>query len=427
MKLYNDSVEFWFRVLFFYYLCSVNITFLSIVGFILNVERKAHKSGLWVIARRVAVITVAVSVAVMVVAFAIVDGYRAQLSDAVGAIAGDYKLSGVESGARWNTAPIAIDSLLENKIRSVDGVQNVMPIIRSGGVVKNGARIKGVAVVGVDIDKLNESKIGKYITDKDSSEGLKDKLIISQSLARELEVEVGQEVVMIFFQNSPILLNVTVGAVFDTHMEEIDKGIIWLPIEQLANWLGYEKGFVDFYQISVDSPNSHTEEQLYELTNESIVLEDAQEEYAYIYEWIVMLNNNIAILLIILSIVVGVNIIAVVLIVILESTTDIGILKSLGIKSRSLMLLYGVKTLLNTITGVVIGLGAGVVFCILQREYGLIKLDPVSYLVDAVPIDISWIGVGFVGVGAVIIVTIFAMLPTFIVARISPHKTLKFE
>lgn len=403
---------------------------MGIVRFILRSKSTdgKRKRGLSVIAKRVAIVTVAISVAVMVVAFAVVAGYNEQLESNLKAAFGDYKLSGRSADARWIEEPLEVDSVMLDRISGVEGVERVIPVVQSGGVVRGGGVMSGIALLGVDSVAIAESLRGKMVQwDEGVENG--EAIFLSQKKAKELSLEVGDEISVIFFKESPVLVNLTLAGIFNTHLAEIDDAVAWMDAGKLAQVSGYDAGFVDYYKITA-KPNAdlnELEQQLDAFTSQTMVLEGAQEQYQHIYEWVGMLNNNITLLMIIVSIVVGINIISVVLIVILENTLSIGILKSLGMRNWDLMVVYGLKTTSVALKGILAGVVLGVGFCVVQSFYKVIELDPTSYLVDAVPIKILPFEVAVVALGALVVTMAFSILPTAIIARISPDKTLKFE
>lgn len=379
------------------------------------------------VARRVAVITISISVAVMIVAFAVVGGYKEVLTQSLRGVMGDFKLEGRDPGARWVTMPISVDSSMIAQIESTEGVESVVPMINSSAVIKTGGTIKGVALAGI-----SRFDIGKTMlrgVQLDESVAFSDGVILAESLTRKLGLEIGDEVDLLFFYDQPVLLTLTLSGVFNTHIAEVDEAIGWVDIDRL-NALGeYSDGEVGFYQITAKNGVDMVElyENLDQFSSPEMALISATTQYEHIFDWIYLLDNNIALLMIIVSIVAGINIISVVLISILENTLTIGVLKSVGMKNHKLTTLYTLKTLNITIRGVVAGVLLGVLFCALQSHFGIVTLDPESYLVDSVPIALSVVDTLYVACGAIAISTIFAMLPTFVISRISPHKTLKFE
>jgi len=258
-------------------------------------------------------------------------------------------------------------------------------------------------------------------------------IVISKTQAKKLNTKVGDSIT-IFILTSPFPTErkIKVGGIFEVGMEEVDNKIAWMNRTDLAEILSLPKNFADSYIVNID-PNKRdllweiTENLDNALTTTPVAIELTEDRFAHIYDWLSLLDNNVTLLIIIVAFVIAINVIASVLIIVLENTRTIGILLSLGMRSRDIERIFILQTLKTAFKGATIGLHVAIFSIIIQRYTQFIKLDPNSYIVDSLPMELDLITITGAFLGIILIATLFSLLPAMIIARTQPCNALKFD
>ena len=378
------------------------------------------------VAIRISIWTIAVATLTLALAFAITNGYKQTLKDKLSESLGDATLLYRNPLNNWSLEPAQIDSSIISKTLNIEHIKSITPKLSRGVVLKNQGKIAAVELNG--IDSANIHKI-PALKNTDINQGL----IISKTQAKKLDVNTGDSItIFILTTPFPTELKVKVGGIFEVGMEEVDNQIAWIKRTYLAETLALPTSFADSYIVNID-PNKR--DQTWEiidnldteLATTPVAIELTEDRFAHIYDWLSLLDNNVTLLIIIVTFVIAINVIAAVLIIVLENTRTIGILLSLGMRSRDIERIFILQTFKTAFKGATIGLHIAIFAILIQRYTQFIKLDPNSYIVDSLPVELDLITMSCAFLGIVLIATIFSLLPAMIIARTQPCKALKFD
>lgn len=399
---------------------------------------------------RVATLCVAVSVAVMLVALGVVNGFRSTVAGKVSGFASDIQLTARGSGNSYETLPVVYDSLLADEIRSTDGVAHVQRFAAKAGIIRGDSAIRGIVLKGfapeTDTSFLHRQMVaGRIPTYTDTARNRE--AVVSRALCRSMRLRLGDKFEVLFVgDESPRRDRLRVAGIYDSGMEEFDRMTVIGDLGVVQRISGWGRELIGGYEIALspDADPDRTASLLAETLHPAAVLdgwgapEPAErngeldistvgDRYPQIFDWLRMLGLNTAIVIVIMLTVAVVNMSSGVLIVVLEQTRTIGILKALGMRNAVLQRIFVLRSVRITLRGLLWGNLTGLVLCLVQQYTGVVTLDPESYMMAAVPVRVEWWQVVCLNAGTLAVVTLAMALPTAIVARIAPDKSIRFQ
>jgi lipoprotein-releasing system permease protein len=312
-------------------------------------------------------------------------------------------------------------------------IRHIQEFANKIGVVKTDDEALGVMIKGVgksfDLELFNENMVeGQFIQFQDS--GYSSQVVLSKIIASKLKKKVGDEVVVHFFQNPPRFRRLRVSGIYETNLSEyFDSRIILSDIrmiQRLNDWPDSVAGGLEVFITDPDQAES-AGAAIGEMMDYDLNIERVSDRFIQVFEWLELLSRQVNILLGIILIVIGVNMISIVLILVMERTQMIGMLKALGASNgfiRSVFIYNGVNLILKgLVVGNIIGLG----LCYVQYKFKIMELNPRDYYMSFVPISWHWELVVFLNLITLGLVTLILLLPTMAISRITPIKAIRFD
>jgi lipoprotein-releasing system permease protein len=329
--------------------------------------------------------------------------------------------------------PLDFNSEVYNHYQDFGYITHIQEYAHKPGLIKNEDDVLGVVVKGVgksyDTLTFNKNLIqGRFIHFPDSVYA--NEVVLSRLIADKANVNIGDDIIIHFFQNPPRFRRLAVVGIYETNLSEYFDGKIILSdirmIARLNEWADSVAGGLEVFVSDMD----HLDDVGYALA-ESIDFDENVEsvdyKYMQIFQWLNLLKRQVNILLTIILTVVCVNMISVILILAMERTQMIGILKALGATNRlirSIFVYNGVRLIVKgLLVGNIIGLG----LCFVQDKFQLITLNPKDYYVSFVPISWEWDIILVLNMLTLAVVTVVLLLPTSIVSRVNPIKAIRFD
>ena len=386
---------------------------------------------------RLATAATVLSVAVMIVTFAITNGFQYTISQKIFSFWGHIRVQHFEPGKVATAEEQAIeknDTVLQT-IKSTKGIQSVNAFATKSAILKTSETIEGVLFKGIekddDLKRMQQfMKEGRWIRFPDS--GYSNEIVLSGYTAKQLQLKVNDAVLIYFIQpdgSSPRARRLTVTGIYKTGIEEYDRiiaiGDIRL-IQRLNNWKpsqigGYEI-FVDDYR-KMDTINNQIFYHLPVNWNSQTI----SEINPNIFDWLKLQDKTIIMVLVIMTIVAILNLITCLIILLLERTRMIGVLKALGSPNITIQKIFLYQGAMITVTGIVIGNVLALLLCWFQQHYGFITLPEEMYYISKAEIRLEWWHVVFVDVLTFVICLSILMIPTLIIRRIQPVKAIQFR
>jgi lipoprotein-releasing system permease protein len=311
-------------------------------------------------------------------------------------------------------------------------IKNVVPFAIKAGLIETEEEIGGVVFKGVgdSFDTLafkQYLKTGRFI--KFKKDGYTTEIVISSYEANKMNVSVGSEVRMYFFQDPPRQRKLTVVGIYETGMEDFDRQIILGDIglaRRLNNW---DKEYAGGYEVYLKDVNAidEVQQQMYAQYGYDLYVQKTSNKFLQVFEWLSLIDNNVNILLFMVLFVASFNMISIILILILERTPMIGTLKALGATNGLIRKIFVYNGMQMIIKGMIIGNVVGVGLAAFQWYFKFIKLDPSNYYMSFVPIEFNVWVLFSLNLLVLSLVSAILILPTVFVARIEPIKAIKFD
>lgn len=376
---------------------------------------------------KVAIFSVGIGLAVMIIAFAIMMGFKNTIKNKIYSFSGHIQITKYVNSNSYNENPLQypIDLNLEE-------IENVVPFAFKAGLIQTQKEVEGVVFKGVGNSFDSASfkqylKKGRFVRFKE--DGYSTEVILSSYEADKLNLSVDSTIVMHFFQEPIRVRKLTVVGIYETGMEEFDQKILIGDIglaRRLNNWTSDYAGGYEVYLQNVDQIES-VQQELYDKYGYDFYVQKTSNKFLQVFEWLTLIDNNVNILLFMVLFVASFNMISIILILILERTPMIGTLKALGATNgliRKIFIYNGMQMILK---GLLIGNIFGLGLAVIQWKFKLITLDPSNYYMSFVPIEFNFGVLVLLNLLVLGLVSTILILPTIFVARVEPIKAIKFD
>mgnify|MGYP003576532485 CR=1 FL=1 len=381
---------------------------------------------------RVTIGALALAIMAIILAVAILNGFKGEITEKQRGFCGDIIILKNERNESYVNSPISLSEKEISRIKENPNVADVYPYATKAGIMNVKGEVEGVLLKGIDKD-YDQNFLSKTILEGDtinfSSEDADNQLLISSLMANRLNLKVGESFIMYFIQDVVKKRKFTVKGIFTTNSEELDKIYVIgsLPLIRRLNNLeeqqagGYEVRVKDFNQLfkTTDELNNNLGIELY-ATNVVMQMQD-------IFNWLNMLDMNDNIIFVLMVIVAVINMISALLISILERSPMIGMLKALGMRNGNIRKVFLFNSLYLIGYGLLLGNLIAIVLYFFQTQTHFFKLDPSIYYVSFVPMEISWAVVLWLNLSLIVIALITLFIPSMLISRISPIKTIQFK
>lgn len=391
------------------------------------------------LATGIATAGVAIGLAVMLVSIAIVLGFQREVQNKVLGFGAHIKVLNYKSLGQQEYSPIVIDDSLTARLSAIPGVASVARFCIKPGMLKTDANFRGIAIQGIGQD-YDQSFISSHLvkgempqfTDSVSS----GRIVISQSTAREMQVDVGQTIYAYFFEQTVRARKFTIAGIYSTNLTDFDNHFAYTDIFTIHRLMGWDAKQYAGAEIRLQD-FERLDETLLDVVNEVNHKQDAYGEYyssmsikmehPQIFGWLKLLDMDIVVILILMISISVFTAVSGLLIIILERTNFIGIMKALGAPNRQVRRIFLGLASLIIIRGIVLGNVLAFALILLQKYTGLITLDPEVYYVEAVPVLVNWWWVAAIDVGTLIVSSLSMIVPSFVVSHITPARSIRFE
>ena len=379
---------------------------------------------------------------VMILAVAGVVGFKSAISDKVVGFGSHLQIVNYDSNQSFETQPVDGDQPFLDAIRQLPGVVHLQQFATKPGMIKTDDELMGVVVKGVgpdfDWNFFVQNKLqGEPIAFSDTARS--NQVWISGQMADKLKLDLGDNLLMFFVNNDqqlPRVRRFEVGGIYKTSLEEFDQLFVLADmghVQRLSNW---EEGQVSGFEITL---NNVRDADFVEMQVRDLLLRHSSEarpllrvvnirdKFPQIFDWLNLLDMNVWVLLSLMVLVTGFNMVAGLLVIILERTNMVGLLKAMGGANASIRKIFLYFSFFLILKALVLGnlLGGGLY--LLQKHFHLIRLDPASYYVDFVPVQLSLFHLFLLNAGTIVVTILMLVAPSYFVSKISPDKTIRFD
>jgi lipoprotein-releasing system permease protein len=371
----------------------------------------------------------------MIMAVATGVGLQDKIREKVSAFNGHIIISNFDDNqSQVTTEPISINQSFYPKFKNVEGISHVQAVASKAGIIRTEKAFEGIIYKGVGKD-YNFTNLEEYLVDgkiPNLKSELNTEVLISEYLAKRLQLKVGDKFLTFFMKENgklPNKRNFLIAGIFNSGFEEFDKTFILGDIRhvQLINkWQPIEVGA---FEVFVDDFSKIKEkgEQVYKEippTYNSITIE---EKYYSIFEWLKLFDFNILVILIVMIVVATINMAVALLVLILERTQMIGILKAMGANNWNVRKIFLYNAFYLIARGLFWGNFIAITLLVMQKVYGVIQLNPENYYVNEAPVSINLLHIALLNLGTVIVCLLVLLIPSYIITKISPVKAIRFD
>ena len=388
---------------------------------------------------RIAMAGIAIGLAVMIVSVAVVLGFKHQVRDKVVGLGSDVILSSIDGSQLYQMAPVAGNDSLMKVLERIPGVKHAQRFSSKPGMIMTADNFQGMVLKGVgqeyDLKYLGEHLVEGTLpvfTDTVAS----NQALVSRSIADKLGVKVGDKLYTYFIEDGVRARRLTVSGIYQTNLSNYDDYFLVTDIYtvgRLNNWKpdqvsGLELEVTDYGQL--EEMTDRVRACINDCTDaygSMYCARSVEEVYPQIFAWLNLLDTNVWVILILMTGVAGFTMISGLLIIILERTNMIGVLKALGADNASIRRIFLLFSVFLIGKGMFWGNVIGVGFCLIQYFFAPFKLDPVTYYVNTVPVELN-IGYYLLLNLATLLVAVWMLVgPSFLVSRIHPARSIRFE
>jgi lipoprotein-releasing system permease protein len=390
---------------------------------------------------RIATAGVAIGLAVMILSVCVVLGFKHTIRDKVAGFGSHIQVANFYTQQSATTdVPIVINDSLVRILQHTQGIKHVQRFAMKQGILKTDNDFLGVMFKGVGPDfdttfihqNMVEGSIPKF-SDKSST----NRILISNTMAQKLRVKAGDRIFAYFIGDGGVRTRrFSIAGIYQTNLSQYDKTTCFCDIYTTQKLNGWTEDLATGAELTVNNFDSlrHTADILTQHVNRT------QDQYGntyssktirelspQIFSWLDLLDLNVWIILAIMTAVAVVTMISGLLIIILERTTMIGILKALGARNSTVRHTFLWFAAFIIGKGLIIGDVIALAIIILQKTTGIVKLDPVTYYVDTVPVEINWLFIIALNIATLLIAMFVLIAPSYLISHIHPAKSMRYE
>ena len=427
-------------------MCLIKINTLNLEYFIAKrlTTAKSTKSSISKPIIKIAIAAIAIGIIMMIISVATGIGLQQKIRQKVAAFNGHIIISIFDDNQSIvSKVPVSTDQDFYPKFNSVGGIKHIQAVATKAGIIRTEDSFEGVIFKGVSDDFLWEN-IEEYLIEGrrptiDSKVAENNEIVISEYLANRLFLKNGDTFNTFFMKedsNQPPNLRVfKIVGIYNSGFQEFDATYILgdiRHIQRMNKWKSDEVGafevFVDdFTQIQLKGQEVYDNTFNKKNPDQTLDTQTIVDKYFYIFEWLQLFDFNIIVILVIMLVVATINMAVALLVLILERTQMIGILKALGASNWNIRKIFLFNAFHIILRGLFWGNLIAISLIVLQQQFGIITLNPENYYVTVAPVDFNWIYFILINLGTVLISLLVLLIPSFIVTRISPVKAIRFD
>ncbi len=396
---------------------------------------------------KIGIIGIATGMAVMLITVSVVLGFKNEIINRITGLTTHISIGNISIDPSNEPLPIVISNDSIAILKKLSFVQHIQPVAYKNGLLKTKYENEGVLLKGVDstfdftfIEKHLEK--GK-LPNLDSSSASKE-MLISKTLSSKLNLKLGDKVVIHFISQHPVYdstlkvdiiksehfsRKLSICGIFKTNFSDFDDKLSIIDLRQIQRVNMWQSNMVGNYEIKIKQSKEleKNTDELKDIFGYTYSINHVKDIYYNIFVWLDKLDVNGIIIVVLMIIVATINMITALLILILERTTMVGLLKALGMNN------FNVRKIFIRISIKLIGKGLlwgniiGVALCLLQQKFKMVGLDSETYYVDFVAIEINWLFFAYLNIGTFCICILMLILPTLIITKLTPVKTIKFD
>ena len=419
---------------------------MNVPVFLARKVRHAPEGSFSATVTHIGIASIALGLTILIVAFAVLFGFKNTIQQKIFLFGAHLQVGKFTNNASYEETPLPLNTQLYRDSTRIPGVRHIQAVAMKAGILKTKDELAGVVLKGVgrdyDWNLLRGSIVAGTIpmVGADTGNG-STQILLSQYMARQLRVKVGDGIPMYFLggpshggpshggPSSPRARKMVVAGIYETGLEEVDKTIALGDIrlvQRLNNWGPDSVGSYEVFVNDFDNL-TQTANNLFQVITPDMRLTRVTDRYRPLFDWMLLLDRNMVILLGLIAFVASFNMVSVLLVLMMERTPMVGLLKALGGPDSLIRRMFVFVGLNMVGWGLLIGNVVGLGICYLQYRFKLIPLDPKNYYMSYVPITWDWPTILALNGAAVGLIALILWVPTLIINRIQPVKAMVFK
>lgn len=400
------------------------------------ITAKDYKSSISAPIIKIAISAIAIGMIMMIVSVATGIGLQQKIREKISAFNGHVIISNYDNNQSEVTiVPISKKQDFYPKFKSVEGVSHIQAIASKAGIIRTENAFEGIVFKGVGGD-YKWDNIKEYLVAgklPDFSNKVNEDVVLSQFLANRLKLKVGDAFNTFFMKEGqnklPNIRRFKIVGIFNSGFQEFDATYVLGDIrhmQRINKWKADQVGAFEVFVDDFDNIKSVGEE-VYQQTGSTLDTKTIIEKYSYIFEWLQLFDFNIIVILIVMILVATINMVVALLVLILERTQMIGILKALGANNWSIRKIFLYNASYLILRGLFWGNLIGIAILLIQKYFGIVKLNPENYYVDQAPVYLNWGYILLLNGLTISVCFLVLLIPSYIITKISPVKAIRFD
>jgi lipoprotein-releasing system permease protein len=384
---------------------------------------------------RISVLSVILGLAVMLLSVAIVTGFKKQIREKVTGFAAHIQISKFDSNSSFEATPIVYSDSLRNSLKSIEGVIHVQSVATKAGIMQSKEDILGIVLKGVDVEYSSDFFKHSIVSGRFPNiekENISNEILISKSIANKLRLALSDTVRVYFLNNTETAARgrrLFVGGIYETSIEEFDDSFVLADqrhVQNLNNWNRNQVSAIEVFVSDFDRLEDMTN-RIYAKLGYNLNATNVKEMYPQLFDWLALQDINVIVILSLMLLIASVSMISTLLVLILERTATIGILKALGTTNSSIRKIFLYQAAFIVVRGLFWGNLLGIGLALIQKYFGLVKLDQANYYMSEVPINLDFISLLALNLLSLTIIVLFMLIPSYIVTKITPVSAIRYE
>ncbi|RAR71590.1 ABC transporter permease [Flavobacterium aciduliphilum] len=400
------------------------------------ITAKDHKSSISAPIIKIAIIAIALGMIMMIVSIGTGIGLQQKIRQKIAAFNGHIIISNYNGNASdVSVDPISIHQKFYPKFKTVEGIKHIQAVATKTGIIRTPTAFEGIVFKGVGKDYDWEA-VSEYLIQgrmPNVKQDLNNEIVISEYLANRLQLRLGASFNTFFLSEFndklPKSRRFKIVGIYNSGLQEFDASYIIGDIRHIQKINKWRPDQIGAFEVFVDDFSKITEkgEAVYAETASILNSQTIVEKFSYIFDWLKLFDTNILVILIIMIVVSTINMVVALLVIILERTQMIGILKSIGASNWSIRKIFLYNASYIILKGLLWGNGIGLGMLFVQKYFGVVKLNPESYYVSVAPVTINVEYFVLLNIGTMVVCLLVLLIPSYIITKISPSQSIRFD
>ncbi len=405
---------------------------MNLYYFISSRIRKNDRQSFSSLVHSIAVIIIFLGFLLSVTSLCILDGFKTTIRQKIFSFGAHIHLTQYDLDKSYEEAPFIVQPSLLDSLKAIPTVEHIQGVSHKPCLLKTSDDLQGIILKGVgkdfDTTRFNNNIIdGRFIKFEDST--YSKEIIISDKISTKLKIKTGDSLLLYFVQNPPRFRKVVVSGIYQTGLEELDELFVIGDIQLnrvLSGWSPKQVGGLEIY-VSDFSQLDTTAAMVYNHMDYDMQTQLITDKYLQIFDWLNLLNRNVTIFLVLIMGVSIFVIIATLIVMIMERTSMVGLLKAFGTNNSQVSRIFLWNGFKIVLTGMFLGNAVALGLCAIQYYTGVVPLDAENYFMNSVPIAFPWFAIGIVNGIAFALLVVVLWVPIYFISRINPVKAIKFN